>query len=418
MTIQNTDTFLVSRGGLNYKTEAQDLMAIQDTDLLLVQRGGTNYKVTGEEVKQYAQSSPENFYSYFDYYTAPFSSPPSPQQGNMQTGENCICALTADGIFRTTDGLNWTKVSDAESRGGNSFSTPQGSSGLAYGGNGVWLAYDTPNLGSVRSEDDGVTWESVTLPAPSAGFGGIAGRQNGSQSTFIIAPYTAVGPPISTDSIGHSSIDGGLTWTTLTNTFPVVVGSLGSGAGCVNIVAATLDSQAVYAALIRGGGLGVSSHAMVISTDFGQTWNNVPGAGISGSVLDGAAGLGGGDGALSLSVFSYSNVTGYNTAYNVYLNSVSGSAIAISQREVFNAYVPGGGGEGGCTALVSGAGAVLTQGYEGAAQLIEIGSSPQNSILVKQPSAVYNGCAAVYFKGRFYYWDPYSGKIFFTRLAG
>ena len=58
MAIENTDLFLVARGGTNYKQEASDIMAIQDTDLLLVARGGTNYKATGAELLSYAAGGP------------------------------------------------------------------------------------------------------------------------------------------------------------------------------------------------------------------------------------------------------------------------------------------------------------------------------------------------------------------------
>lgn len=54
MTIQNTDIFLVGRENINYKTEAQNLMAIQDTDLLMVERGSVLYKTTGSDLKSYA----------------------------------------------------------------------------------------------------------------------------------------------------------------------------------------------------------------------------------------------------------------------------------------------------------------------------------------------------------------------------
>lgn len=57
MAIQNTDKFLVSRSGINYQTEAQNLMAIQDTDLLLVQRGNDIYKASGTDLKSYAALS-------------------------------------------------------------------------------------------------------------------------------------------------------------------------------------------------------------------------------------------------------------------------------------------------------------------------------------------------------------------------
>ena len=53
MTIQDTDLFLVHRGGTDYQVTAQEMSTIQDTDLLLVNRGGTDYKVTGQELKDY-----------------------------------------------------------------------------------------------------------------------------------------------------------------------------------------------------------------------------------------------------------------------------------------------------------------------------------------------------------------------------
>jgi hypothetical protein len=52
MTVQNTDVFVVSRGGtLHSVTAANANGKIQDTDLLVVRRGTTTYKITGKVFK-------------------------------------------------------------------------------------------------------------------------------------------------------------------------------------------------------------------------------------------------------------------------------------------------------------------------------------------------------------------------------
>lgn len=51
--INDTDKFLVNRGGTSYQLQSQNLMAeLQDTDLMLVNRAGVSYKATGLEIKQ------------------------------------------------------------------------------------------------------------------------------------------------------------------------------------------------------------------------------------------------------------------------------------------------------------------------------------------------------------------------------
>lgn len=50
-TVDPTDLFLVSRGGVNYTVAAADFSKIQDTDILLVSRGGITYQTTGAQFK-------------------------------------------------------------------------------------------------------------------------------------------------------------------------------------------------------------------------------------------------------------------------------------------------------------------------------------------------------------------------------
>ena len=50
-TVDPTDLFLVSRGGVNYTVAAADFSKIQDTDILLVSRGDITYQTTGAQFK-------------------------------------------------------------------------------------------------------------------------------------------------------------------------------------------------------------------------------------------------------------------------------------------------------------------------------------------------------------------------------
>ena len=57
-TLQNSDLFLVERGGTSYKVTSENLVStLADTDLLLVERSGTSYKITGADVKSQLGSS-------------------------------------------------------------------------------------------------------------------------------------------------------------------------------------------------------------------------------------------------------------------------------------------------------------------------------------------------------------------------
>ena len=48
MTLQNTDKFLVNRGGASFQLEHQNFMTdLRSDDLLLVNRGGKSYSATG-----------------------------------------------------------------------------------------------------------------------------------------------------------------------------------------------------------------------------------------------------------------------------------------------------------------------------------------------------------------------------------
>ena len=50
MAIQDSDLFLVNRGGNSYKTVASDLTSkIQNTDILLINSGGNSYKINGQD---------------------------------------------------------------------------------------------------------------------------------------------------------------------------------------------------------------------------------------------------------------------------------------------------------------------------------------------------------------------------------
>jgi hypothetical protein len=110
MTIQGTDTFLVSRGGVNHKKAASDLMAIQDTDLLAINRGGVNYRVTGSELRDFASGGP---------------------------------------------GQNWGNSN-------NGLPVDTGFSSLAYS-NGRFIGVGASYV-PYTSTDDGITWSPCTLP--------------------------------------------------------------------------------------------------------------------------------------------------------------------------------------------------------------------------------------------------------------
>jgi len=58
MAVQPTDTYIVNRGGTNYKVPAADIGSkLQPSDFMLVNRSGTNYKVTGADLTNQLYSS-------------------------------------------------------------------------------------------------------------------------------------------------------------------------------------------------------------------------------------------------------------------------------------------------------------------------------------------------------------------------
>ena len=48
--IKDTDTFIVSREGTEFKVKSEDTSNLRDTDLFWVQRSGVNYSVTADQV--------------------------------------------------------------------------------------------------------------------------------------------------------------------------------------------------------------------------------------------------------------------------------------------------------------------------------------------------------------------------------
>ena len=44
------DLLLVSRGGVNYQIDYDDMSTLQETDLLLVSRGGVNYQIAAADI--------------------------------------------------------------------------------------------------------------------------------------------------------------------------------------------------------------------------------------------------------------------------------------------------------------------------------------------------------------------------------
>ena len=383
MTIQDTDLFLVNRNNTNYKVEAQNIMAIQDTDLLLVDRGGSNYKLEASEVKNYISPDLSEF---FNFYASPFVSTQFPQNGNMQASENCICALSYNGIYRSTDGINWTKVSDAISRNDNTYQPSYhlgGPQGIAYGGNGIWVVYQSPNLGSLRSIDDGITWNPITIPILSS-FGGIAGAFGDGNSNFFIA--SSGGP-----SVSYVSTDGALTWTQLAS-LPVYSYDNSNEQKCINVAGTTVNGSAVFGAMTNTNALLLKKANFYISTNLGDTWTSI---GIS-EEGGRCSGIGAGNGVIC---FSWVSATIASATY------YNGTSYTIPLVNGFN--VP--------TTFASGDSKIMVQGYQGMTEFVVVGTSPVQYSSVSQSNLINPGTASVYFKNRFYYFDPFSSRIVYTK---
>lgn len=396
MAIQDTDLFLVDRNNTNYKVEAQDIMAIEDTDLLLVDRGGTNYKLEASELKDYISPDLSEF---FNFYTSPFGSTQYPQYGNMQASENCICVLSNNGIYRSTDGINWTKVSDARSRNDVTY-TPGvyagGPQGIAYGGNGIWVVYQSPNLGSLRSIDNGITWNPITIPTLSS-FGGIAGAFGGGNSNFFIANNSTA--TLGGASVSYVSTDGALTWTQLAS-LPVNTSPIGSQV-CINVAGTTVNGSAVFGAMTNTTIPGAAYSTFYISTNLGNTWTSIR------QNSGRCSGIGAGNGVICFS--SVSGDSGDTIASATYYNGTSYTIPLV------NGFNRPGGLEAGVTTFASGDSKIMAQGYQGTTEFVVVGTSPVQYSSVSQSNLIYPSSASVYFKNRFYYFDPFLSRIAYTK---
>ncbi|ATC34174.1 hypothetical protein CA606_18565 [Caulobacter vibrioides] len=110
-------------------------------------------------------------------------------------GNGVLLAATSDGMWRTTDGVSWTKV------------TAWGSNTLPHGvafANGYFMAFYSGSGSGMRSAD-GLTWASTT--SPSVAPQGLVWEANG---YFVIGDSVTLGRfRYSTDALTWSSVDVG-----------------------------------------------------------------------------------------------------------------------------------------------------------------------------------------------------------------
>lgn len=393
-------------------------MAVLDTDLFLVSRGGTNYKVNGATLKAYAGTGGgTGGFFVFDSYAAPFANTGTYlQQGNMANSENCICCLASDGIWRTTDGLNWTKVSLAQRRddvtitesGAGAPGQNMGPKGIAYGGNGVWIAYETPNLGSLRSTDDGLTWSPITIPAVSASFAGICGSLHLGQPAFFVCSGGANFGGTVTSQI---SLDGGVTWTPLSNA-PLPPNGVLFGVYALNTAAMTdpATGEIVLGAAVAGQSVNLARAAyLYVSTDQGLTWTSygglVPDQNNNGCSTQS---IGGGDGVLAL-VAAAQNGYGQNAGGSIvsqgfyFKNSSDNGTFevpnAFDSSEL--TYV-----RASASCIGMGEGAMAIQGYLGSMAVYDKLTFEYSSYSQSNSSSFAS--SIVIFQGKIYWYDGVS----------
>jgi hypothetical protein len=206
MTIQNTDLLLVSRGGSNYKLNAEDIMSIQDTDLMLISRAGTNYKATGLEVKDYASGGTPG--SNWQQVSA--TGLPTAGQVNRLTYGNGKWVLWFSGgvqlnyYISTDNGDTWTVAN------GNATNLTN----ISYDSStGFWYGWPR-NDGTCFQSTDALNWTTrgnvVTSTAGYTGYSmGPSCAANG--IIFSVINYT--------NAFGYGAVlvkasnDGGATWT-------------------------------------------------------------------------------------------------------------------------------------------------------------------------------------------------------------
>lgn len=197
------------------------------------------------------------------------------------------------GIWRSIDGgHSWTVVlPESASGNGTGVVFDPTSPGTAYAALGAFAG--NPTNGVYKSTDSGATWTPLSTLGIGPGLGRIT---------------LAVGPPVSSGKPGEllvaiaadastsqapsgnllglfKSIDGGTTWTQLTNTPDFCGSSRGTGGQCwydMAIGVSPVNPLTIYA----GGANSFGGDALTVSTDGGTTWSPDLYAGNNGSAIN------------------------------------------------------------------------------------------------------------------------------------